>query len=188
MGDGVENDGDPLRRAFAPLIGLAAWSVRKGHGSFLTLEFGAPHLEIREPIVARHSTSERVRKSLARRRVRPAGEWHLWIYCCNWRAWSEGVEIACSESPDDKIIAAADDLDGQFLTGVTAEPKKGTSKFTFDQGSFLETWPWDDDNTEQWMLYMNTDEVFIYCADGCYQICPKSGNHDDLGWRPLPSP
>jgi hypothetical protein len=187
MGEGVEHDGDPLRRAFAPLIGLAAWSVRKGHGSFLTFEFGTPHLVTREPVAAKHDTSERVRKSLARRRVYPAGEWHIWIYCCNWRVWSEGAEMACSESPDDKIVAAADDIDGQLLMDVIADPKKGTSKFTFDQGSLLETWPWDDGNEEQWMLYMNTNDVFSYRADGCYQTCPKDGNNDDLGWRPLRS-
>src|SRR5215213_6024148 len=100
MDEGVELDGDPLRRAFAPLIGLAAWSVRIGHGSFLTLEFGTPHLSVREPIVAKPGASEKVRKALARRRVRPVGEWHLWIYCWHWRVWSEGAEIACSESPD----------------------------------------------------------------------------------------
>jgi hypothetical protein len=35
--------------AFSKIYGLPAWQVRKGVGSFLTLEFGEPHLQIRAP-------------------------------------------------------------------------------------------------------------------------------------------
>ncbi|RIJ76775.1 hypothetical protein D1871_10435 [Nakamurella silvestris] len=31
---------------FAPMIGLPCWLVRRGHGSFVTLEFGSPQLTI----------------------------------------------------------------------------------------------------------------------------------------------
>lgn len=43
---------DPVGSVFAPLIGLPAWNVQKGQGSFLTFDFGAPHLSITEPIAA----------------------------------------------------------------------------------------------------------------------------------------
>src|ERR1700676_478999 len=88
---------DPLYRAFAPLIGLPAWFIQRGHGSFLTLEFGAPHLEIREPKVVRPDMDERVAALLRRRQVSLGGEWHLWIYCCHWRVLSGSEEIAWSE-------------------------------------------------------------------------------------------
>lgn len=32
----------PICAAFEPLIGLTSWSVKKGHGSFVTMEFGDP--------------------------------------------------------------------------------------------------------------------------------------------------
>ncbi|PJI44395.1 MAG: hypothetical protein CTR53_01420 [Ferrovibrio sp.] len=35
-----------LESVFRPLIGQLVWSVRKGHGTFLTMEFGAPHLDV----------------------------------------------------------------------------------------------------------------------------------------------
>jgi hypothetical protein len=76
----LSSDGDPLRRAFAPVTGLPAWNVRKGHGSFLTLEFGKPHLVVRQPIVAAPEASDEVRTALRHRSVYPHGEWHLWIY------------------------------------------------------------------------------------------------------------
>jgi hypothetical protein len=38
---------------FKPLLGQFAWSVDGGVGSMLTLEFGAPHIIVREPKVLR---------------------------------------------------------------------------------------------------------------------------------------
>src|SRR5436305_1318277 len=102
----MEDDSHPLRRAFVPLIGLPAWFVHQGYGSFLTLEFGAPHLRVREPRAARGNVSEKVKKLFLKRRVSVKGEWHLWIYCCQWRVSDDGQEIAWSDSPDRKIAAA----------------------------------------------------------------------------------
>ena len=36
-----------IQHPFRPVIGQLAWSVRGGHGSFHTLEFGKPHIAIR---------------------------------------------------------------------------------------------------------------------------------------------
>jgi len=72
-----------FERMFRGIYGKPCGNVKPGHSSFLTLEFGLPHLEVREPIVARKGASPRVQKVLARRNVFVHGEWHLWIYCCN---------------------------------------------------------------------------------------------------------
>ena len=181
-------DDDPLQRAFAPLIGLPAWSVQKGQGSFLTMEFGQPHLLIREPTVSQ-SQYERVRARMAQRMVKPVGEWHLWIYCCHWRGLSKGAEIACSEDPDEKIAAAAQELDGQKLTAIEADPAAGTSRFSFDLGVSLLTWPYDDeDNDEQWLLDLPSGDVFTYRADGYYSLGSGKQKEDEMIWLPLPSP
>ena len=178
-------DSDPLQRAFAPLIGLPAWSVDKGQASFLTMEFGQPRLLIREPILSR-SESERVHTRMAQRMVKPVGEWHLWIYCCCWRALSNGAEIACSEDPGEKIAAAARELDGQKLTAIEADPKAGTSRFNFDLGGSLLTWPYDDeDNDEQWLLYLPSGDVLTYRADGYYSLGSGKLKEDEIVWQPL---
>jgi hypothetical protein len=173
MNDPSKHEAEPLHRAFAPLIGLPAWSVRKGHGSFLTLEFGPPRLEVREPIMASPDASDRVRARLARRQVIPRGEWHLWIYCCHWRVLTGGTQIAWSDASDSEIDAAAGELDGRTLTDVEADPTRGTSKFSFEQGASIETWPYDDGNDEQWMLYMKSGGVLSYRADGSYSLDPE---------------
>jgi hypothetical protein len=174
MNNFADRNADQLRRAFAPLAGLPAWFVRKGQGSFLTLEFGAPNLAIREPIVASPDASERVRARLARRQVVPRGEWHLWIYCCHWHVLAGATQIAWSDASDSEIDAAVDELDGRALTDVEADPARGTSTFSFEQGVSIETWPYDDGNDEQWMLYMKSGDVLSYRADGSYSLGPGS--------------
>ncbi len=179
---------DPLCRAIAPLIGLPAWLVRRGHGSFLTLEFGAPHLEIREPKAVTPGGDEKVAACLQRRTVTPLGEWHLWIYCCHWRVVSGRKEIACSEAPDRDIAAAAKELDGQMLTVAEADPAQGTSVFEFEHGAAtLQTRPYGTGGDTQWMLYMRSGDVFSYREDGSYSLGPASQPPDERVWRLLRS-
>ncbi|MCU1244544.1 MAG: hypothetical protein JWN02_454, partial [Acidobacteria bacterium] len=73
-----------IEKAFVPLVSLPCWGVKRGYSTFLTFEFGNPSLVIREPIVASPGASASLRRMLARRNVHARGEWHLWIYCCNW--------------------------------------------------------------------------------------------------------
>lgn len=179
------DENDPVKRAFAPFIGLPAWGVQKGHGSMLTFEFGEPSLQIREPIHSSPGASLRTGASLARRKVTPRGEWYLWIYCCNWRCIANGVEIAHSDSADADIAAAAAELDGQRLLAVTVEPQRGRSTFTFDLGGLLETSPYDDGQDEQWLVYRGASDVFTYRADGHYNWGPSDERPGDEVWLPL---
>ncbi|MBA3811806.1 MAG: hypothetical protein H0X27_09255 [Caulobacteraceae bacterium] len=182
LGDDLSN---PLCRVFAPMIGLPAWRVHHGFGSFLTLEFGQPHLKIYEPIVASAKACDRVRQQLARRRITPTGEWHLWIYCCHWRMLSDGAEIAWSEASDDTIGRAASDLDGRLLTGLEVDPPRGTSVFHFEGGRSLRTWPYDGGLEEQWMLHMKSGDIFEYRGDGFYSLGPGDRSMDEAVWHPL---
>ena len=164
---------------------MPAWFIQRGHGSFLTLEFGAPHLEIREPKVVRPDMDERVAALLRRRQVSLGGEWHLWIYCCHWRVLSGSEEIAWSEASDKEIDAAAKELDGQVLTAAEADPAQGTSVFEFDQGATLQTWPYGCGDDIQWMLYMPSGDAFSYREDGSYSLGPGSQPPDEEVWQPL---
>jgi len=81
-----------IEEAFSPLLGLPTWSVRKGHGSFITMEFGEPQLIIGAPglqLVYVDGLADRVL-------VRPArvrGPWFLWVYCCEWELFHDDVQI-----------------------------------------------------------------------------------------------
>jgi hypothetical protein len=167
---------DPLDAFVSPILGLAAWGVKQGHGSFLTLEFGEPKLEVSE----RRSEDRGLRRSAC-----VNGEWRLWIYCCHWRALQDGAQLAWSEDADEAIERSAARLNGQRLMAVSVDPMEGRSTFTFDLGGALETWPYGDDpNDEQWIIRART-EMFVYRADGFYRRAAGDRLPEREPWLPL---
>jgi hypothetical protein len=130
-----------IQDLFKPLLGQFAWNVRGGVGSMLTLEFGAPHIIVGEPVVPRAATSERVRRLLRRRNITVVGDWDLFIQYCDWKIW---VSAGSSDSesfdwrrPDECLR----DLDGQRLVGVGGGSLPNSWKFEFDLGGVFEFWP-----------------------------------------------
>ncbi|HEX3600408.1 MAG TPA: hypothetical protein VHU84_09720 [Lacipirellulaceae bacterium] len=155
---------------FSPLINLPCWGVQQGYGSFVTMEFGQPHqvvYDVRTPKTGPVGNPHRV--------VAIRGEWHLWIYCCNWRMKYLEETLATSESSDDVIAIACSRLDGQLFTGFQSQPDEGQSQFAFDLGGVLETWPDDDEVLEQWMLYCPDGNVFTFRSDGQVNFKPGRG-------------
>ncbi len=165
---------------FQPLIGVPSWNVKKGYGSFLTFEFGNPSIEIREPRDVPNS-SPRVRQIFARRRVTLRGQWHLWVYCCGWRIWIGKNELAFNESTDDEIARACSELDGQAIQDVICQPKFGRTRFVFDLGGILDTAPYDEELSEQWMLYLPDGNVYTYRSDGAVSFGP--GTRSERYWN-----
>jgi hypothetical protein len=166
----------PLDIFIGPMLGLPAWGIQQGHGSFLTFEFGEPRLDVREGRSAYGGL---------RRDAFVHGQWHIRIYCCHWRALRNGVELAWSEDSAASIRRATATLNGQKLIGVRVAPEEGRSNFTFDLGGTLETWPYGDDPTEeQWTIYSGS-ESFKYRADGLYLRGPIDTPLDVESWLPL---
>lgn len=183
------DENDPVQSVFTPVLGLPAWSVQKGQGSILTFDFGDPTLRIREPIEPQSTTPPRVAAQLRRRNIRPIGEWHLWIYCCNWRCIEGGSEIAHSESTEKRINSVARVLNGQRLMSVGIDPVDGTSSFSFDLGAVLQTWPYEDEDLdEQWSLHRRSGYTFAYRKDGRYSWSAPDVRSGEEIWLPLPAP
>ena len=163
----------PLATFMEPILGLTAWGVKQGHGSFLTFEFGQPKLEIKEHL------------SRSRRSAYVHGQWHLWIYCCHWRITQDGTQLACSEDDEKTIGRAIAALNGQNLISVSVQSDQRSSEFMFDLGGLLETWPYGEDPTdEQWMIY-SENEVFSLNASGDYALGPGNTPSDVKRWSPL---
>ena len=178
---------DPIfEKAFRKIYGLPAWRVTPGWGSFLTFEFGEPHLDIREPVVAKTNVSEKVRKHLAVRHVIIKGDWHLWINCCDWNVWSRKKWIGKSTSAS-TYTKAADLLDGQKLVRFVLLPKDSRCVFEFDLGGRLETRPYDR-HSEQWLFFdKRIHTVLILRADGNY-LYGRSNRPDPMKWKPIQIP
>ncbi|MFJ9691597.1 hypothetical protein [Kitasatospora sp. NPDC101183] len=132
-------------RRIAPLLGLPAWDVRRGHGSFVTVEFGAP--------LPPDDRSGRVH-----------GRWHLWIEMAAWRLETADEVLVGSE--DEGLEEALARLEGRPLTGVVIRPPALDTRFDFD-GLRLETFPIyrpdpEDGEFDHWTLWLGTSgEVLV---------------------------
>jgi hypothetical protein len=112
------------------------------------------------------------------------GEWHLWIYCCDWEVFSGKTRIGDSAAKA-KIRRAAEFLDGQKLISFSISPKKVSCVFEFDLGGTLTTRPFDKES-EQWMLYEPSHKVLTVRADGRYKYEPSDLPEDQGKWKALP--
>ena len=173
-----------IERSFAEVRGKLCWGVNCGFGSFLTLEFGPPHLVVRQlraPMPP--DVSPRVRRALARRAVHARGRWHLWIYCCAWFVRANG-RLVGDWTTKRRIDRAARELNGQKLLDVTIPPRGARTRFLFDAGVELETKPYDR-SSEQWLFYEPDGNVLVWRADRRYQHGPGNRSSKRLRWRAL---
>ena len=154
-----------IRSSLSRLYGLPCWGVGRGYGSFLTLEFGRPHLHLREPYQST-AASKRVRDIAATRLATVHGDWHLWIYCCDWKVCN-GARLIGDSSSKHRIDRAARFLNGQKLLKAWVVPRGMRSVFEFDLGGRLETKPFDRKG-EQWLLYEPNGNVLSVRADCRY--------------------
>lgn len=170
-----------FHKIFRELYGEPCWNVKPGYGSFFTLEFGKPHLEVREPTVASKDASRRVRSLLARRSVFVHGEWHLWIYSCSWEVLSKGRHVG-NGSTKRSMRRAADLLDGQKLIQFSFFPKEVLCVFEFDLGATLRTVPYDR-KSEQWVLHTPEQKALTLRADRRYQYMRADLPRDRGLWK-----
>jgi hypothetical protein len=172
-----------IEEVFKKIYGKPCWGVKSGYGSFLTLEFGKPRLEVREPSVASKGASLKVQKLLARRNIFVHGEWHLWIYCCNWVVF-HGCKHIGDSTTKLKIRRAAEFLDGQKLTRVSISPRSLKCVFEFDLGATIKTRPYDKES-EQWRLYEPSHMALTTRADGRYQYMRSDLPSDQGKWKTI---
>src|SRR5947208_1815748 len=136
-----------------PLIGQMAWLVRRGVGSFLTMEFGAPHLSVREPITPTATHSAKVRRDLLRRRVFVEGDWHFWIQYADWALRTNEGSLDHNNTIGSALDQCLIDLEGQRLISVGPESIAHSIAFTFDLGAVLEIGPSAEIPDTQWSLH-----------------------------------
>jgi hypothetical protein len=124
-----------LREYFRPVAALPCWHVTAEYGSWLSLRFGSPHLEIREGI------PEARLKAMRSRAVSIEGDFLLWIELGAWELLQDGKSAFHSEQTRSYLRRAAARLDGQKLTQVKISDGVPETVFTFDFGSTLVVHP-----------------------------------------------
>lgn len=164
---------------FKQLIGLPSWNVRQGHGSFLTLDFGEPSLEIREPNLNAKSAV------FHRRRVTVIGSYHIWIEQCNWLIKNEGKIHADSEFSKEVIDKALSQIDGSHLVEVEIDPENKTSVFSFEFGSKIVMTAYLESDQEDPIWHLHTpNKTLSYLSSGEVEIGNRDGSeqtHKRLG-------
>lgn len=163
----------PAAAFVAPILGQIAWGAAKGHGSFLSFEFGSPSLVVHD------------HPSLSRRSAYARGASSLWIYCCHWRITRTGEQLAWSEDDAATIDHAVACLVGQRLDAIAVDPSDGHTHFRFDLGGALDTWPYGDDANEEQRSISTHDAVLRVNAASRYEIGPVDAPLSDDGWLPL---
>ncbi|MBF0223972.1 MAG: hypothetical protein HQK76_00830 [Desulfobacterales bacterium] len=165
-----------IGKIFSELIGKPSWNVKKGHGSFITFEFGKPFVEIGEVF----ETSMPFKFTYQSRHSYVHGEWHLWIYMCNWIVSYKDNEICHSESEDLEIHRACGFLNGQSIKSVSLNPD-GSTCFLFDLNGCLLTIPYAEETepNDTWLLYRPDNKVFSLRSDQHYCYSHKNSESED---------
>jgi hypothetical protein len=118
---------EEINQLLQQLVGELVWSVERGHGTFLTMEFGAPHLVVREPIKSK-SEMPRVVRLLAHRQVFIHGDFSLFIQDSRWSISTKDQTVG-QDSSETEVGEMLRDLDGQRISAVNFGEADTTLEF-----------------------------------------------------------
>jgi hypothetical protein len=116
----------PIAEILEPVLGRPSWLVQLGYGTFITMEFGEPQVHLSNPVLTKIHIDGAPEQGRTRRST-VGGQWHLWIYCCQWSVLLGDIQLAHSESDETTVHRALHILDSQALTAVEIEPADGRS-------------------------------------------------------------
>lgn len=157
-----------VAKTFEQLNSHPCWGLNYDSQLGLSINFGQPSLDIREPFQT-NSTSESARRIAARRCVTVRGEWWLWFHYCYWRISSQNQRLATGSSSDKQIDRAIRHLDGQKLISAQVHPETGATYFEFDLGGVLECRRIErDSHDELWNLYKPNGYVLCVYGNGTF--------------------
>ncbi len=114
------------------------------------------------------------------------GEWHLWIYCCDWENFQKRQYIADSESEDRLIEQALSYLNGQKPVSIEIDSANNSCSFRFDLGGLLKTTSGDyEPLTDEWLLFDRFGYVLCYRNDACYSYHPSNSSDESAIWKKI---
>lgn len=165
------------------ILGKYSFKAEKGHGSFLTFDFGQPTVEYNEtkkPIKYGKFKKVYPFNKFTFRRVNLKGDYLLWIFCTDWKIFVSDIEISHSESKDKIIENAMYYLEGQKIIKIEIQISPTKTIFYFDLNSKLECRNINYDNhDESWFIYDNVDEVLTFRQDGKFNLSKIEENPFD---------
>ena len=142
----ISNDNKKINDVFNPILGMKAWGVKIGQGSFLTIEFGNSVINKIDSI--NH------------------GEWHLWVYMSCWRIEKNGIFFIGSEDSKDKIKKYVQKIEGCHLQSIEVCTQSLDLKLIFNNELVFKSFSvisadGNNEDSLHWMFYMPNNEVFV---------------------------
>jgi hypothetical protein len=135
------------------LIRQRPWRLKLGVGSFVTIEFGKP--EANPSGLVRH------------------GEWHLWLYMCNWKLKRTGKALADSQGDRTSIESVFQNLELGSVKEVRIPRSSVDLQIEFDSGVNLWTTSTSKrDKVEQWMLFTPERKCLSAFGNQSYEYAP----------------
>jgi hypothetical protein len=142
------------------------WGCKRGYGSFLTIEFGEPHLRIRESLGQGEESETKRNGRLRERRVKVVGDWYLWIQDASWRLEVGPQTIESARFDATKLDGFLAMLDGQHLTNLEFEISRQEVHWSFDGDSDLFAWPDEEAEGDCWSLFAFDGSMVSCRTDG----------------------
>jgi hypothetical protein len=172
--------------AFEPLYGSMCWGVAWDCQTGVRLNFGRPHLIVREPVAREPDPEESDSMNCSRmyRGVWVVGDWSLRIEDAYWKLTLRDIPAVTGSSPWQRIEMGLARLDGQELTSVVVNPNSAATRLTFDLGGVLDVRRLGrGDDGDLWTLHTPNDRRLSVRGDGCYHFGRGTSRHRT--WKPI---
>ncbi len=124
------------------VVGEICWRAGRGHGSFITFDFGR----------------------LLPGPNRERGEWHLWVYFGDWTLREGGRVLATTWDDYPVIDTGIERFTGKRLDGVRIDADTLDTTFVFENSLTLDIGPNTDDESpdaDWWLLFTPGEQVLV---------------------------
>jgi len=137
-------DMDEIKAIISPILGMKAWDVSLGYGSFVTTEFGSP--------IKPTDQSKYLR-----------GEWHLWVKHSFWRLEQNNQVLVASEDNRKELAENLKIINGLQLNTFDINPITFETSLLFGDKVKLLVIPTSylQDEYEYWTFYTPERKVLI---------------------------
>lgn len=157
-----------ISKSFAALQTKPCWNVHFSGLLNLSMQFGKPSLDIREPFEPT-GVSDAAKRAASRRLVSVRGEWWLWLRLCYWKLTLKGEPTVRLPSSDRTIQCGISRLAGQKLQSLSVHPETGATHFLFDLGGVLECRRFEKASADElWILYKPNRYTLSVYGDGTF--------------------
>ena len=152
------------------IYGQPCWGVHWDCNTGLRLNFGKPHLEVREPKAPLDDSSTPI--YFRYRDVYVRGDWVLWCSAL-WRLSLADIPAVTGSSSYRRIMMGESRLDGQKLEVAAINASTGATRLSFDLGATLEFRRFGRGDTEGiYSLHTPDGHYLEVFGDGTYHLEP----------------